>query len=70
MFLKLFFLFYSTDEEKITANHLLDILIKKKIQPATKVIKFDKFWKAEDYHQDYYDKKGSEPYCHSYRKLF
>ena len=63
-------IFYSTDEEQKIANHLLDILRKKKIKPATKVIKFDKFWKAEDYHQDYYNRKGSLPYCHSYKKLF
>jgi len=63
-------IFYSTDEEKTTTNNLLDLLRKKKIKPATKVIKFDKFWKAEDYHQDYYNRKGSLPYCHSYKKLF
>ena len=28
------------------------------------------FWKAEDYHQDYYDHKGTHPYCHFHRKLF
>jgi peptide methionine sulfoxide reductase msrA/msrB len=63
-------IFYSTEEEQKTANQLLDLLREREIKPATKVIKFDKFWKAEDYHQDYYNRKGSLPYCHSYKKLF
>lgn len=37
---------------------------------ATSVEKFAKFWPAEDYHQDYYEHKGSEPYCHSRVKRF
>jgi peptide methionine sulfoxide reductase msrA/msrB len=63
-------IFYSDDDEKKNADELLNILRKKKMKIATKVIKFEKFWPAEDYHQNYYERKGTTPYCHSYKKLF
>lgn len=62
--------FYTSGDEKSTAQELIGILKDKGYNIATKLIPAGKFWKAEDYHQDYYGKKGGRPYCHAYRKKF
>lgn len=62
--------FYNNEDERVTANKLIDILKNKGYKVVTKVIPASTFWKAEDYHQDYYDRKRQEPYCHVYKKRF
>lgn len=62
--------FYNTEEEKEIAIKVINMLKSNNIVPATSIIKFDRFYRAEDYHQNYYDRKGSTPYCHSYVKRF
>ncbi len=62
--------FYNNKEEKNITNKLIQILENKGYDIATELIKAEDFYKAENYHQDYYDKKGSLPYCHSYQKRF
>lgn len=63
-------IFYTNDEQKMISEKLISILKEKGYKVATKVTKAGKFWKAEDYHQDYYDKNGSSPYCHIRKKIF
>jgi len=63
-------IFYSNEAEKKTANDLIHILKTKGYNVVTKVIPVTTFWKAEEYHQDYYDKKKQKPYCHTYKKKF
>jgi len=65
-------IFVKNSEEKKTIEKLINILEKKGLKIATKVIeaKDTPFYKAEDYHQDYYEQKGSKPYCHAYIKRF
>ncbi|MFP4024363.1 MAG: peptide-methionine (S)-S-oxide reductase MsrA [Thiohalospira sp.] len=59
-------IFYHTGEQKKTAE-----IYKKKLDEAniyknpivTEITKFESFYKAEDYHQDYYENNKSQPYC-------
>lgn len=68
-------IFYVDEKQKEIANKLIDILQNNGLQIATKLIKaqeegVQKFWSAEDYHQNYYHKNNKSPYCHNYIKRF
>jgi len=63
-------IFYLDDEQKEIANKLIGQLEKKGYKVATKVTPATTFWKAEDYHQSYYENKNGTPYCHVYVKKF
>lgn len=63
-------IFYSDDEEKKIAERYIHVLEKKGYKVATMLKPVSTFWKAEDYHQQYYKHKGTTPYCHSYKKIF
>lgn len=63
-------IFYSNDSEKNTAVKLINILKNKGYNVVTVLKQADKFWKAENYHQNYYQKKGGSPYCHKPVKRF
>jgi peptide methionine sulfoxide reductase msrA/msrB len=58
------------DEQKQTAAMLIQKLKDKGYDVVTELAEADTFWPAENYHQDYYEKKGSLPYCHTYQKRF
>ena len=62
--------FYTTPEQKEIVFKLIHILKAKGYQIVTKVTPATTFWKAEDYHQNYYEKTGKKPYCHHYVKKF
>jgi peptide methionine sulfoxide reductase msrA/msrB len=62
--------FYTNNDQKETAEKLIAILKGKGYNPVTEVVPGDMFWVAEDYHQDYYDNTGKQPYCHIYQKRF
>lgn len=63
-------IFYLNEEQKEISEKLAEELKKKGIVVATEILPASKFYKAEDYHQQYYEKTGHEPYCHVYHKLF
>lgn len=62
--------FYLNPEQKAVAEKLIGQLKAKGYDVVTKVTPATEFWPAETYHQDYYDRKGTEPYCHAYTKRF
>jgi peptide methionine sulfoxide reductase msrA/msrB len=63
-------IFYGDDKEKAVADKLIKILKSKGYNVVTKVTPAGEFYPAETYHQDYYQKKGTKPYCHIYTKRF
>ncbi|MCK5683908.1 bifunctional methionine sulfoxide reductase B/A protein [bacterium] len=63
-------IFYTTENQKTLSNKIITQLIQKGYDVATQVTKAEKYWEGERYHQDYYDNKGTTPYCHIYKKLF
>ena len=63
-------IFYSDENQKNIAQNLIQNLEKKGYKVATTLYPEVKFYKAESYHQNYYNKSGKTPYCHSYRKVF
>lgn len=63
-------IFYTDDAQKATTEKLIGILKDKGYDVVTEVAPAGKFYTAEEYHQDYYEHKGSTPYCHFYTKRF
>jgi len=63
-------IFYSSESEKEIAEKLINILTGKGYSVATMLKPVSDFWKAENYHQEYYEYKGTKPYCHKYTKIF
>jgi peptide methionine sulfoxide reductase msrA/msrB len=63
-------IFYTTKEQKATAEKVIQQLHAMGRKVATKVVAASKFWPAEEYHQRYYEKNGKAPYCHFRRSVF
>jgi peptide-methionine (S)-S-oxide reductase len=59
-------IFYHDEEQKKIAEDLIKDLNAQQIwdRPiVTEVTKFEKFYKAEDYHQEYFARNPYQPYC-------
>jgi peptide methionine sulfoxide reductase msrA/msrB len=63
-------IFYSNKKQEEISWKLITILENKGYKIATKLKPANKFWLAETYHQNYYQKNGKEPYCHIYTRRF
>ena len=59
-------IFYHNDEQKRVAEETIREIEDEGIWDApivTEVVPFEKFWPAEDYHQEYFANNASQPYC-------
>jgi peptide methionine sulfoxide reductase msrA/msrB len=63
-------IFVNNDKERKVVNKLIERLKEKGYKVVTKVLDASSFYPAEKYHQDYYERKGSTPYCHRRVKRF
>jgi len=63
-------IFVRNTEERETIERLIKVLESKGFKIATKIRAKAPFYSAEAYHQDYYERKGSTPYCHRRVKRF
>ena len=63
-------IFYSSAAEKGIAEKYIHILTGKGYIVATMLKPASTFWEAENYHQQYYEYKGTKPYCYKYTKIF
>ncbi len=61
-------IFYHSDEQRQAAEEVIAEITTEALYPnpvVTEVTAFDKFWPAEDYHQQYFANNPSQPYCAS-----
>jgi len=56
--------YFNEEQRKIAEKAKKDYEKVLGLKIVTEIVKAGKFYTAEDYHQKYYDKKGSKPYCH------
>ena len=59
-------IFYTNEKEKKEAQNIIDALETSKVydsQVVTTIEPLTKFYKAEDYHQEYYQNNKNQPYC-------
>lgn len=62
--------FVTDDGQRAVMEDLIRQLVARGYEVATRIEPVAEFWPAEDYHQDYYVKKGALPYCHAEVRRF
>ena len=63
-------IFYLNGKQKQIAEAVIGLLRSKGYEVNSILRPAEKFWVGEEYHQDYYNKTGGEPYCHIRVKKF
>lgn len=59
-------IFYHNDQQKVIVEEVIQEISALKIWTGpivTQVVPFDRFYMAEDYHQEYFANNSSQPYC-------
>jgi peptide methionine sulfoxide reductase msrA/msrB len=56
--------FYYNEQQQQTVQTIMDTLQSLGYDLSTRLLPIAVFWPAENYHQQYYEHKGSTPYCH------
>ena len=59
-------IFYHSDEQRKTAEEVVAEITAEGLYPnpvVTEITPFDKFWSAEDYHQEYFANNPTQGYC-------
>jgi peptide-methionine (S)-S-oxide reductase len=59
-------IFYHSDEQRAAAERVKDEIASEGLynEPiVTEITPFDRFWPAEDYHQEYFANNPNQPYC-------
>jgi peptide methionine sulfoxide reductase msrA/msrB len=57
-------IFIVAEQQREVAEKLIAELKAKGLDVVTRVSPAGSFWPAEEYHQDYYPRRGTTPYCH------
>jgi len=74
-------IFYHNEKQKEVAEKVIELFEKENVYDdpiVTEVTEFDKFYVAEDYHFDYFERNKNQPYCQfvivpkmeKFRKIF
>ena len=58
------------EQQRQVVENLIAELRKNGFDVATKIEPAGHFWRGEEWHQDYYERNGKNPYCHSRVKRF
>lgn len=63
-------IFVADAEQRRVTQEIIKQLREMDYKVATEIREATKFWPAEAYHQNYYEKTGKNPYCHIRKKIF
>ena len=59
-------IFYHSEEQRSTAADVIQDLATERVWDApivTELVPLTRFYEAEDYHQEYFERNGGQPYC-------